>query len=129
MKTKKFPTEPGDWGQKTSKSGTVRYFQLTPKMIERRHALARSLGYTLRNPCSFCTPGYPRPCDGKHQHFDCWESTELTSGGYAEVHHVHDHTKMLRSMRSNLPEGVRVLSWPEEADAAAEAVERRLSCE
>ena len=123
MKTYAKPAGPGDWCETTSRSGYIRYYLLTPEMTERRHSVARALGYVLREPCSFCTVGYPRPCDGKHEHFPCYESVEIKEHG-ADFHHVHSRSPASLKSVGIFREGVRVWSWPDNAEKAARAAEK-----
>lgn len=118
MKTIKRPTEPGTYAEHVTEEGFLRYYPITDEQIARRHALADALGFTMRKPCSFCTAGYPTACQGKHQHFVCYESKALEPRGYASVHVVHDTTK-----HAGLPPGVITLTWPEEVVRAVEAAE------
>lgn len=123
MKTHAKPTGPGDWCETTSRSGYIRYYLLTPEMTKRRHNIARALGYVLREPCSFCTSGYPRPCDGTHKHFPCYESAEVIEGRGANFHHVHSRSPENLKFFGITGEGIRVWSWPEDVEKAARAAE------
>lgn len=121
MKTYARPPKAGIYAEYITGEGFVRYYPVTEEQVALRHALATALGYTIRQPCSFCTASYPAPCDGTHKHGPCYESVELHDKGYALTHQHHDHTDM--PYTGKLPEGTKILSWPEEVSAAALAAE------
>jgi hypothetical protein len=125
------PTKPGTYGERVpgsgSNAGTIRFYRLTSAMIALRHQLATALGYVVRNPCSL---GGANPIT----RFDCYESAELrTIGGVtaANHHHVHDTTHQFAALAAlspsskvkPMPDGVKVLVWPEDVEKAAWAID------
>lgn len=123
LKTYKHPPGPGVYAEHVTPEGFIRIYPVTEAQVAKRHAVAEALGFVRRNPCSFRTSGYPSACpgegprsEGKHQHFTCYESKELTGRGFAQVHHVHDRPGVYT-------EGVTILSWPEAVARAVEAAE------
>lgn len=123
MKTYLKPTGPGDWCETTSRSGYIRYYPLTPEMMKRRYSIAQALGYVLREPCSFCTSGRVS-CDSTHKHFPCYESAEIIEGQGANFHHVHSRSPENLKFCGITGEGIRVWSWPEDAEKAAQIAEK-----
>lgn len=63
-----------DWKKNAPRgvSPTDKDFPMSPDMIERRFAIARGLGFIVRNPCSFNAPG-----SEPSVRFDCLESAEM----------------------------------------------------
>lgn len=101
--------KPGRYGCREENG---KLFLLTDAMIERRHGLARGLGYLLR-----------RHAGGKPP-FMCWEKKpthKLKDGTMVSpVHIVYE----LKGPRSGHPDGVVELTWPEEIEAAAWAIDK-----
>lgn len=114
---------PGTYVALSTRSGYVYYVPASDEEIAERHALAQALGFVLRNPCSIHTSKRFGGCAGEgceHGHFPCYESKELVADrdGIADSHLVHN-------MRlPNVPEGVRILHWPDEVNAAFDAAKK-----
>jgi hypothetical protein len=103
-----------------------RLFPLTKAMIERRDKIANALGYTKRNPCSLSlAPQQPNEPPGGE--FECWEWTEMKwrpkwkpDVAISGFHHVHRHD----DKRFNAAHPGVELSWPEDVQAAAWAIDK-----
>lgn len=112
---------PGTYADLTMRNGYVYYVPVSEEEIAHRHALADALGFVLRNPCSAHSSGMFGACEGetcKVPHFPCYESKALMSDGVANSHLVH-HTRL-----PSVPDGVRILLWPDEVNAAFAAAKK-----
>jgi hypothetical protein len=120
-------TKPGFYGT-SPRSGKVIGFRLTQAMIDRRTGIAKGLGYVLRDVCSMHTRKPEAERDPGYKPFQCWERNDLDREepnenyrGASTLHHVF---KLDMHRHHRYAEGVFALSWPEDAETAAYAIDK-----
>jgi hypothetical protein len=115
---KNTPKVPGRYVEFEGRDGTLKYAPLTQAMYDRRCAIAKALGYVLPEKCTMSRVSR----DNGRRH-ECWERGEHEHNG---VKVASEHQIFVSDLsRDGAPKGTVAYWWPEDAEKAAYAIDKR----